>query len=77
MRQILNQSAINGEDQGGELCSGNLLQKGHAGEDGQILTSTKPLTFPNSSYFARWCFPSWTKIHIEPAADTSFPWLPS
>lgn len=27
--KLLNQSAINGEDWGGELRSGNLLKKGH------------------------------------------------
>lgn len=40
MGPILNQSAINGEDKGGELYNGNLLRNDHAGEDGQILTST-------------------------------------
>lgn len=42
---LLNQSAINGEGKDGELCSGNLLKKGHTGEDGQILASTKTADF--------------------------------
>ena len=76
--KLLNQSAINGEDKGGELRSGNLLKKGHAGEDGQILTCQNcwpfaiPLTLPGGVFL-----PKLKYTLTELAVDTAIPLLQS